>query len=484
MTLHVNAHFSADTSTAAYAGDATEPEPEPSTPPPTTVPTTPQQPEEQGPKTAILSTLGNTVIAGQSFFANGLSSPLATGNCNTTLYEWNFGDVGSQYNALVGFNVGHIYDRSGTYEVRLNVTDANGTVSFGSTTVTVLADTRRALYVSTTGNDSNPGTQTAPFKTILKASKVAKPGTTVHVASGTYAGGIQTVTSGTATARIRYVSDVKWGAKIVPAAGTTKVYAWDERGSYVDIVGFDIDGQSGMSWRNGLLTRGSHNIFKDNHVHHIADKVPCESSGGSAIGATHYEYGVQAHVINNVVHHIGYTGCKFIQGIYMSTSGTVKNNLVYAIGKSAIQLWHDANNVIITNNTVFGNDTGIKVGGGDFYHNTINDNTHVSNNIIFDNLTGIAETGVTGTNNTYTNNLVFKNTTVNFQLKNGNTHTGTISADPQFVNYHRTGGGDYRLRATSPAIDKGSAKDAPSSDIIRTPRPQYGADDIGAYEYR
>lgn len=352
-------------------------------------------------------------------------------------------------------------------------------VSSGSTTTT----TGTHLYVATTGSDSNPGTQGAPFKTILKASRSAKPGTTVHVAPGTYAGGFQTFTSGTAAARVRYVSDVKWGAKIIPAAGTTKVYAWDERGSYVDIVGFDIDGQSGMAWRNGILTRGSHNIFKDNHVHHIADKVPCESSGGSAIGATHYEYGIQAHVINNVVHHIGYTGCKFIQGIYMSTSGTVKNNLVYAVGKTGIQLWHDATDVIIANNTVFGNDTGIKVGGGDFYHNTINDNTHVTNNIVYDNLIGIMESGATGTNNTYINNLVFKNTTTNFQLKNGNTHVGTVTADPQFVNYRRTGGGDYRLRATSPAIDKGLSTYAPSSDIIRTPRPQYRADDIGAYEY-
>jgi hypothetical protein len=48
------------------------------------------------------------------------------------------------------------------------------------------------LYVATTGSDSNPGTQSAPFKTILRASQAAKPDTIVHVAPGTYPGGFQT----------------------------------------------------------------------------------------------------------------------------------------------------------------------------------------------------------------------------------------------------------------------------------------------------
>src|SRR5438067_663298 len=41
-----------------------------------------------------------------------------------------------------------------------------------------------ALYVSPSGSNSNPGTQTAPFATIEKADSVATPGTTIHVAPG------------------------------------------------------------------------------------------------------------------------------------------------------------------------------------------------------------------------------------------------------------------------------------------------------------
>lgn len=339
------------------------------------------------------------------------------------------------------------------------------------------------LYVATTGSDSNPGTQTRPFKTILRASQFAKPGTTVHVAPGTYVGGFTTKASGTATARIRYVSDRKWGAKIVPPSTGSRT-AWSERGSYVDIDGFDIDGRSGQLWRNGINTFGSYNVIKNNHVHHIADKVACDNMGGSAINTTHYYYGVKDDVIGNVVHHIGYKGCKFIQGIYIGTSGKVMNNLVYQIGKNGIQMWHDAHNVIVANNTIFKSDYGITVGGGDFYHITSNSNTHVSNNIVFDNVRGIEEVGIVGSNNTYTNNLVFRNSYRNIGLKSGKTHTGTITADPQFVNYVATGGGDYRLRSTSPAINKGKATYAPSNDIVGTLRPQHAADDIGAYEYK
>jgi hypothetical protein len=68
-------------------------------------------------------------------------------------------------------------------------------------------------------------------------------------------------------------------------------------------------------------------------------------------------------VIGNSVHDIGPAGCKHIQGIYISTSGTVTHNLVYRIAAAGIHLWHDAHKVVIANNTVTTSDTGIIVGG-------------------------------------------------------------------------------------------------------------------------
>ncbi|CAN7769320.1 DUF1565 domain-containing protein [Paenibacillus sp. LjRoot153] len=352
------------------------------------------------------------------------------------------------------------------------------------------------IYVSdSSGNDSsNNGTLGSPYKTILKASQVAIPGTIVHVAPGTYTGGFQTTVSGTATDRIRYVSDTKWGAKIVPPALQTPVtrFIWDNRGNYVDIEGFEVDGRldkNGISTKalRGLYNAGSYSVIKNNYVHHIATTSDVCTNGGSGIISDAYYFGVNHSIIGNVIHDIGSTGCNYINGIYFLTSGTVKNNLVYNISGAAIQLWHDANHVDIANNTVFSSESGIMVGGGDYFHTTgPADYVNVSNNIVIDTNRGISEVGDVGSHNTYTNNLTYSNSTYNWNLNPtiGNTHTGTITADPQFVNYISTGGGDYHLTSTSPAIDAGASTHAPSTDLDGSPRPSGAGFDIGAYEYK
>ncbi len=340
------------------------------------------------------------------------------------------------------------------------------------------------LYVATTGSDTNPGTSAAPFKTILKASQVAKPGDVVNVAPGTYTGGFQTSSSGTATARITYKSTTKWGAKIVPSSSNPTV--WDHRGNYSSIIGFNIDGSASSTARGGIYIGGSYNLVQDNHVHHLAQTTPCTDTGASAIGSDSYYYGVKNDVIGNIVHHVGPANCTFDQGIYISTSGTVKNNLVYNVSGAAIHLWHDANDVDIVNNTVTSSATGIVVGGGDFYHSTNQkaDDIKVYNNIVFDNALGITEQGTTGPLNSYLNNLVYQNTK-NWDLDSGKSHAGTVTADPQFVSYNRAGTSvDFHLKNTSPAINKGIATLAPATDIEGTPRPQNSYFDIGAYEYR
>jgi hypothetical protein len=284
------------------------------------------------------------------------------------------------------------------------------------------------LYVATAGSDSNPGTSSAPFKTIAKASQAATPGTIVHVAPGVYPGGFQTTQNGSESRRIRYVSDRKWGARIVPPPNSENDTAWDNRGSYIEIDGFEIDAtnapkKGGITWLTGIYNGGSYNVIKNNHIHHIARKAGCTSNGGSAINSDHYYRGVGSDIVNNVVHHIGHEGCRYIQGIYVSTSGSVMNNLVYQIGAAAIHLWHDANDVTIKNNTVFGSEYGIIVGGGDFYHRREPaDNIRVSNNIVFDNAYGISEQGSVGHNNSYRDNMVYQNA-INWSLKTGKPDT-------------------------------------------------------------
>ncbi len=221
-------------------------------------------------------------------------------------------------------------------------------------------------------------------------------------------------------------------------------------------------------------------------MHDIARDVPCTGAGGAGIGVDSYYGGVKTDVTANLVHDIGPAGCRFIHGIYISTSASVKNNVVYRVAEAGIHLWHDANEVIITNNTVTGSRTGIIVGGGDFYFTRAgNNHTVVANNIIYDNARGISEQGRTGTANRYANNLVYQNPGYSYRLHHGRVPIKAVSAAPGFVGYTRSGSPDLRLSAQSAAIGKGTWTHAPSVDFTGKPR-RAGAGagvDIGAFQH-
>jgi hypothetical protein len=56
-----------------------------------------------------------------------------------------------------------------------------------------------SFYVSTAGNDSNPGTQTAPWRTVQHAADTVSAGSTVNVRGGVYEELVTIKTSGNAT---------------------------------------------------------------------------------------------------------------------------------------------------------------------------------------------------------------------------------------------------------------------------------------------
>ena len=81
------------------------------------------------------------------------------------------------------------------------------------------------------------------------------------------------------------------------------------------------------------------------------------------------------------------------------------------------------------------------------------------------------------------NNLTYGNPSGGYRLQ-GNVQTGGISADPKFVNYDAFGTGDYHLQGSSSAIDRASARYAPSNDLDGNHRPMGAGPDIGAYEFQ
>jgi len=62
--------------------------------------------------------------------------------------------------------------------------------------------TAATFFVSPSGSDTNPGSETQPYLTVQKGLSVAQPGDTVQLMRGTYAQSIKTVRNGTANQRI------------------------------------------------------------------------------------------------------------------------------------------------------------------------------------------------------------------------------------------------------------------------------------------
>jgi hypothetical protein len=338
-----------------------------------------------------------------------------------------------------------------------------------SASCTGMGTATKNYYVATTGSDANPGSEDAPFLTIAHADSRASAGDTIHVAPGTYkvaapslhSNGIVTRKNGTSSARIKFVSDLKGGAKIVVSGIGT---AWHSKGSYIDIVGFDITG----SGRHGILAAGSNLLISNNFIHDLAVSGGCNGNGGAGIDT----YGPVGNVVinANVIRNIGdgmMGSCKTVHGIYIANpNNIVTNNIVSGAAAVGINQWHGATAATIVNNTVFHNNIGILLGQGDGGMTTGSRNNYVANNIVYDNKTyGIVEGGKMGGNNRYVNNLVHSNET-NWRVKGA--VSDTISTDPLFVDYQKDGSGDYRLQSTSPAAGRGARTDTRPAEVEGT----------------
>ena len=325
---------------------------------------------------------------------------------------------------------------------------------------------------------------------------MATPGTVVHVAPGTYAGTFTTSTSGTSSANIVYVSDTKWGAKLIPSS-TSGSTAWTQSGNYVIVDGFDVDGQS-TGWRMGIYATGSHVSVRNTHVHNIGNQVACDNNGGAGIELDGYFGGSFQDATGNVVDHIGPPNwtCSYYHGIYVSSFDfSVKNNLLYQNGGAGIHMNHDWGRGYVTNNTAFRNKIGILAEGADFWKISVAGPVAIQNNLVFDNdpngsavgnVAGIGVVLKVTNNNIISNNYAYGDRDLEiWMVSGGGTTSGNItSGAPGFMNYVNDGSGDYRLANTSPLIDKGLSGNAPPTDLVGTTRPQGNGVDIGAYEYK
>jgi uncharacterized protein DUF1565 len=353
-----------------------------------------------------------------------------------------------------------------------------------TTAVPGVARFAQLYYVSLKGSDSNDGSQAHPLATIGRAATQAHAGAIVVVLPGTYVfpGEIKTRASGTASARITFISETQWGAILISTEkGNSAV--WNNTGNYIDIKGFDVTGSGSL----GIYNRGSHVRIIGNYIPDIPARG-CGENGGA--GIDNGDPSAQDDdVIGNVVNNVGdyHNPSPRVHGIYYSNlGGRALENVVSRNQGWGIHAWHAASRTVIANDTVFNNGYGgILIGAGDD-PSGLKDHTVVANNIVYRNGLnpkaggyGIKEFGKTGTHNHYHNNLVYQNGPANWHLQNGNKSSWDVSADPQFVNYTGDSTGDYQLQSTSPALEKGTDWGTPT--IGFGAREKNSKRNLGAY---
>jgi hypothetical protein len=181
--------------------------------------------------------------------------------------------------------------------------------------------TNSSFYVATTGNDSNTGTQTAPWRTIQHAADIARAGSTVNVRGGTYEELVNIKASGNASDGFITFRSYPGETAVLDATHYTPS---DRQGvltihnqSYVRIEGFEIRNFRTAEHRLAplgisVMGAGSHIELLKNNVHHIENTFQgrdAPGSGGNGFGIAVYGTDVKAPITDliidgNEVHHL------------------------------------------------------------------------------------------------------------------------------------------------------------------------------------
>jgi hypothetical protein len=396
-----------------------------------------------------------------------------------------------------------------------------------------------SFYVSTTGNNAWPGTAAQPWRTLQYAAEEVGAGDSVTVRPGNYAG-FHLETSGTAAAPISFLAEP--GVLInAPKPVRTQHGINLENASYVVVDGFEVTGMPRAGVRSVGVdgdTFASHVTIRNVHSHHngywgiltgFVDDVLIENNETNNSTTEHGIYvsnsGDRPIIRNNLSYNnrangIHMNGDASLGGDGIISNANVSGNVIHgngAGGGSGINM-DGVQNSRIENNLLYNNQaSGIslyRIDGGDGSTGNV-----VVNNTIYQASNGRWAVNIRdgSTGNTLRNNILLhagsrgaisiwddslegftsdynavkdRFTTTDgdstLTLAQWRTSTGqdlhSLIATPTQL-FANLAGNDYHLASTSPAIDAGTAFQAPAFDLDGQQRPIGAAFDIGAFEW-
>ncbi len=397
-------------------------------------------------------------------------------------------------------------------------------------------------YVSPTGNDSNPGTEASPWKTIQKAASTIMPGDTAIVNAGNYAEHVSSARNGTASARITF-----------RASGTVVIRTFNIGHSYITVDGFEITAgnmntvkgsanqllnnkihDTGPNWgvvdisgsghlikgnsysaatgpgddKTVFIVAGTNHILENNDIGPAKDIDAFRPWGsGHIIRGNHIHdivlsSGSSSHM--DVIQTFGVNGGEAYNIIFEKNLITNFNGQMMMTENNNDPDFHDWD---IRNNIYVNADMQMNIGIPNlrFYNNTFYNVGSLNNLVMYmynspgkGNYTGtqiknnifISSSGISSYGQVISGGSSFPNVQVsnNFisrintwgTLSGFNDSTGVNGGNPEFVN---AAAGDFNLLSGSPAINRGANLTGFNNDYANATRPQGSAWDIGAFEF-
>ena len=222
----------------------------------------------------------------------------------------------------------------------------------GATTVSIpnISANANTYVVSTSGSDSNAGSEAAPWRTIQHAADNVSAGDTVLIRGGSYNEAVEVKVSGSAAGG--YITFMNYAEEIAVLDGANLA-------NPDSIIGINITGQSyliikGLEIRNyttttpnaapmGIAVSGaSHHIeVRDNHIHHIETHAPVD---GDLMGADAHGIAFYGDTAPDSIHDIIIDGNHLHDLILGSSEALVVNGNVenFTISRNNV---HDTDNI-------------------------------------------------------------------------------------------------------------------------------------------